>query len=103
LEIILPSTIDPALRLGAGETEAISLALELSADLLLVDERKATSVAHRLGLSAIGTLNVLAIAAERNLLDLPSAIAALRQTTFREPTELVEELLNRDAQRRTEA
>jgi predicted nucleic acid-binding protein len=49
----------------------------------------------------VGTLNVLALAAERQLLDLRSAIAALRQTTFREPTKLVEELLKRDAERRT--
>ncbi|MEX2171202.1 MAG: hypothetical protein WD851_17915 [Pirellulales bacterium] len=47
----------------------------------------------------IGTLNVLALAAERRLLELSSAIATLRQTTFREPTKLVEKLLERDAQR----
>ena len=101
LEIVPPSKLDPALNLGAGETEAISVALELNADMLLIDERKATAIAHRLGLRVVGTLNVLALAAERQLLDLSSAIAALRQTTFREPTKLVEELLKRDAQRRT--
>lgn len=100
LEVVRPSAIDSALRLGAGETEAISVARELDADLLLIDERAATAVAHSLGLQVIGTLNVLALAAERQLLELPSAIATLRQTTFREPTKLVEELLRRDAQRR---
>jgi predicted nucleic acid-binding protein len=101
LEIVSPSVIDPQLRLGAGESEAIAVARELSADLLLVDERKATATAHRFGLHAVGTLNVLALAAERQLVDLRSAIAALRQTTFRVPTKLVRELLERDAQRRS--
>jgi predicted nucleic acid-binding protein len=100
LEIIPPATIDPAIRLGAGEREAISVARELRAELLLVDERKATKVAQRLGLHVVGTLNVLALAAERDLLELSSAIAALRQTTFREPKNLVAKLLAREAARR---
>src|SRR5437016_1874229 len=70
LEIVSPSIIDPAQRLGAGEMEAICVARELNADLLLIDERKATAVAQRLGLRVVGTLNVLAAAAERQLLDL---------------------------------
>lgn len=45
-EIVPPSTVDPSLKLGAGETEAICVARELNAQLLLVDERKATSVAQ---------------------------------------------------------
>lgn len=101
LEIVAPSAIDPDMRLGAGESEAISVARELGAEMLLVDERKAASTACRLGLKTVGTLNVLVLAAERQLLDLTSAIASLRQTTFREPTKLVEELLERDSQRRT--
>ena len=68
--------------------------------MVLIDERKATAVAKRFGLQVVGTLNVLAFAAEHQLLDLPSAITALRRTTFREPTKLVEELLQRDANRR---
>lgn len=100
LEVVSPASTDRTLGLGAGETEAIAVAQELAAPLLLVDERKASVVAVRLGIQAVGTLNVLALAAERGLLDLSSAIAALRGTTFREPTSLVEELLRRDAERR---
>jgi predicted nucleic acid-binding protein len=101
LEIVSPSVIDPMLKLGSGEAEAISLAREVNADLLLIDERRATGVAHRLGLHVVGTLNVLVMAAEQQTIDLSSAIAALRQTTFREPTELVKLLLKRDSQRRS--
>lgn len=92
---------DLTLHLGAGENEAIAIARELNADFLLIDERKATVAAMRRGLQVVGTLTVLALAAERNLLDLSSAIAALRQTTFREPEDLIAELLARDDQRRS--
>ena len=83
--------------MGAGEVEAICLAQELKADYVLIDERKASSVARRLGLAVAGTLG-----AEKELVDLHAAIAALRQTNFRGPSDLIEELLKRDAIRRTE-
>jgi predicted nucleic acid-binding protein len=101
LEIVSPKKVDSALRLGVGEMAAISIARELNAEMLLVDERKATAVAHRLGLQVVGTLNILALSAERDLINLDTAINALRQTTFREPTKLVEELLRREAERRS--
>jgi predicted nucleic acid-binding protein len=40
------------------------------------------------------------IAAERGLLDLVSALAALRQTTFRVSDQVLDDLLRRDADRR---
>jgi predicted nucleic acid-binding protein len=49
----VPPDLDP------GETEAITLAIESRADLLLVDERKATSAALQLGLNTVGVLGVL--------------------------------------------
>jgi len=100
LEVIAPATIDGSLRMGAGEVEAICLAQELKADCILIDERKASSVARRLGLAVTGTLNVLALAAERNLLDLAVAIAGLQQTNFRGPADLIEDLLKQDEKRR---
>ena len=91
-----------ALALGAGEAEAIGLAQELHADYLLIDERKASLIARRLGLTVTGTLTVLSLAAEKDLLSLPAAIAALRQTNFRGPADLIAELLKQDEQRRAE-
>ena len=53
LSINMPKNLDP------GETQAIALGVELHADLLLVDERKATQAARQLGLNMIGVLGVL--------------------------------------------
>ena len=48
-----------AVALDPGEAEAIALALELSADLILLDERDGRSAAERAGLRITGVLGVL--------------------------------------------
>ncbi|CAN5860449.1 DUF3368 domain-containing protein [soil metagenome] len=53
------------IELERGEAEAIALAAELSADLLLLDERRARRMASRLGLRYIGVLGVLVEAKNR--------------------------------------
>ena len=50
---LLATTLDP------GEAEAIALALEMSADLILMDERDGRSAAERAGLPVTGVLGVL--------------------------------------------
>ena len=69
--------------LDAGEREAIQLAAELRADLLLMDDRDGRSFALRLQLPVTGTLGVLERADVVGLLpDLPSTLARLEASGF---------------------
>ena len=56
------------LHLDPGEAETIALALDLRADLVLLDERKATRAAHQLGLKTLGLLGALLLAKRRGLI-----------------------------------
>ena len=56
------------IELDKGETEAIALAVELKAELLLLDERLGRAVASRLGLKFIGLLGVLIEARGKRLI-----------------------------------
>ena len=70
--------------LGPGEREAIQLAEERQADLLLIDERKGRLEAKRRGLNTTGTLGVLFSAGERKLIDPAITYRRLlAETTFR--------------------
>ena len=98
---IVRSSPDPALDyLDPGEREAIALAEELKAYLLLVDENDARREAARRKLLFIGTLGILRRAAQLNLIDLPSMLAKLQQTTFYVSPEVIQSLLDEDAQRK---
>jgi predicted nucleic acid-binding protein len=89
--------LDP---LDPGEREAIALAVELKADLLILDDRDARLEATRRNLMVIGTLRVLEDAAELGLIDLPHAIERLQQTTFRASAKLFQAMLDRDDARK---
>jgi predicted nucleic acid-binding protein len=82
---------DPALEgLDPGEREAIQLALEEHADLLLMDERAGVRAALRQGLEVTGTLGLLVQAARRGLVDIDAALADLAATGFRSTPGLME-------------
>ena len=88
---------------GSGEREAIALALELGADFLLADDKAARSEARRLGLHVTGTIGVLQLAAQRNLLHLPSSLTRLVEIGFYIDPEVVRSVVEaHDLRRRTE-
>lgn len=94
LEIQAPRQIaKAALRLGPGEAEAISLAREIGADLVLIDERQGAKLARAEGLVVTGTLGVLRAAGKRGLVSLPDALAALANTTYHHTKALFDEVL----------
>src|ERR1700719_210109 len=80
LEVVsLKQPVDSALaHLDAGEREAISLASELQAILLLMDERDGVAIARHRGLKVVGTLAALDIAAAHGLVELQTMFERLR-------------------------
>jgi predicted nucleic acid-binding protein len=70
-------------ELDPGEREAIQLALEKSADLVLMDERTGVRVARERGLRVTGTLGVLLQASMRDLTEIEPALTRLQATDFR--------------------
>lgn len=101
LQVKAPVRIDPTLDFDdTGEREAISLALEIHADLLLVDDKKARNAAVARGLSITGAVGVLEIASARGLLDLSDAFRRLRTTDFIVAPTILDNALRRDAGRK---
>ena len=77
LEIASPT--DPRLALAytgldQGEAEVLALAVERSARLVIIDELKGRRYARRLGLPLTGTVGVLLLAKEKELVDSVSAL-----------------------------
>ncbi len=93
---------DPQLeRLGAGEREAITLAMMYFPDvLLLLDEIKGRQEAERRHIRFTGTLGILDKAAVAGLIDLPSTIDRLLETTFYVTPNLLKQILDDDARRK---
>ena len=100
LEIRSPKKIDATLTMDdRGEVEAISLALELKADFLLADDRKARRAARERGLPITGAVGVLELAAARGLLNLAHAFDRLKTTDFNVSEDILRDALERTAKR----
>jgi predicted nucleic acid-binding protein len=91
---VVRASDDPSfISLDQGENAAITLGLSISADLVLIDDRRGAAVAREKGLEVTGTLGVLDLAARRGIVDLAAALARLRKTNFRRREELLDSLL----------
>ncbi len=89
-----PSRADLLVDLDRGEAEVIALAQELSADLVIIDERLARRHARRLGLTLTGTLGVLLRAEQLGYVkSVAPLIDRLRQDGIRLSDAVVAEVL----------
>lgn len=69
--------------IDAGESEAVILATEIGADLLIIDDADGRQIAQGMGLKVTGTVGVLLMAAKDGKLDLKGALEHLRAEGFR--------------------
>ena len=86
--------------LDAGERAAIALATASRPDFVLIDDRAGVAAARARGLEVTGTLGLLNRAARQGLIELSTAIAALKSTNFHARQDLLDVLLAQDRKRR---
>ncbi len=86
-------------HLDTGEKEAILLAEQMQADILLIDEKKGRFTAMDRGLTVVGTLGILEFADIQYKIHLPHIIEKLLQTNFNVSPSLIDYILVRHVQR----
>ena len=100
LKFELVANVQPIRGLHPGEIEALQLALQAKAAGVLMDDRDGRKAARQLGVPVISTVGLLELAAEKQLIKLPDAVAQLRQTNFFISPEILDQALERDRLRR---
>jgi predicted nucleic acid-binding protein len=79
--------------LDLGERQALALATEIHADLVLVDDKVARRVALRELMKVKGTLGIVADAAKANLLDFVETLEHLQRTSMHLDQDVVNEVI----------
>ena len=83
VEVLSPKCSLVLGQLDPGESEAIALASEIHADVVLMDEQAGRQEAIRRGLKVAGTLSVLDEAEQAGFVNFNDAVAELQKTSFR--------------------
>ena len=79
--------------LDFGERQALALAEEIHADLVLLDDKVARRIALRELMHVKGTLGIVADAAKANLLDFVETVEALQRTSMHLDRDVVDEVI----------
>jgi predicted nucleic acid-binding protein len=94
LRVQSPGAIPPQFEtLDAGERQALALAKEIHAELLLLDDKVARRFAGQESLKVKGTLGVVADAAKAGLLDFRPTVEHLQRTSMRMDPKLVRDII----------
>jgi predicted nucleic acid-binding protein len=92
-------------ELDEGEAEAITLALEINAERVLIDENEGRAVASGLGLNVTGVLGILLIAKNQGLIQFikPSLDSLIIRAGFRVRDSLYTTILETAGEKKTTA
>jgi predicted nucleic acid-binding protein len=95
------SPVSPTELRHRGARDALSLAREIHADAILLDEEKPRAEARSLGFAVIGTIGIMERAADQGLItDLKAVHDTLRNTDFHVADILLDSSLNRHLSRK---
>jgi predicted nucleic acid-binding protein len=94
LTVQAPASIPhPFDDLDFGEREALALAKEIRAELILLDDKVARRVAEQEAFKVKGTLGVLADAARMGLLDFRASVETLQRTSMHIDPKLAQRII----------
>ena len=94
VSVAMPASIDKEFEgLDFGERQALALAKERTADLVLLDDNVARKYAQSAGLKVKGTLGIVAEASMAGLVDFVETVEALQRTSMHLDPELVDEVV----------